>query len=438
MAPPEEGLPVTDRPTVLIRGGDVIDPSGRRTADVLVGADGRIAALGTDPGSADLVLDAGGCVVSSGLVDLHTHLREPGREEAETIETGSRCAALGGFTAVVAMPNTTPPIDSAAVVREVLELGRAAPCDVFTTGAITVGRSGDALAPMGEMAALGVRMFTDDGSGVQDPRLMRRALEYAGGLGVTLAQHCEVEALAEGGHMNEGEVSSRLGVPGVPPEAEELMVMRDIALARLTGTPVHFQHLSTAGSVEMVRAAKAAGLAVTAEACPHHFTLTDECCATYDPIFKVNPPLRTAADVAAVKVGLADGSIDAIATDHAPHPQEAKEQPFDQAPPGMLGLETALALALTELDLPLERVLELMSWNPARIAGVGDTHGGAVEAGRAANLAVIDPTATWTVERDRTASRSRNNPYVGRVLTGRVRHTLLWGEPVVVDAEAQR
>ena len=225
--------------------------------------------------SAPTVLDAGGCVVAPGLVDLHTHLRQPGREEAETIETGSRAAALGGFTAVVAMPNTEPAIDHAAVVREVQELGRGALCDVEVAGAITVGRDGERLAPMAEMAALGVRLFTDDGTGVQDARLMRRALEYAGGLGVTLAQHCEDSALAGGGHMNEGEWSSRLGIPGQPAEAEELMVMRDIALARLTGARVHFQHLSTAGSVALVRAARPAGLAVTAEATPHHFTLTD-------------------------------------------------------------------------------------------------------------------------------------------------------------------
>jgi dihydroorotase len=291
---------------------------------------------------------------------------------------------------------------------------------------------------MAEMAALGVRLFTDDGTGVQDARLMRRALEYAGGLGVTLAQHCEDSAMAGGGHMHEGEWSSRLGIPGQPAEAEELMVMRDIALARLTGTRVHFQHLSTAGSVAMVRAARSAGLAVTAEATPHHFTLTDECCASFDPVFKVNPPLRTGDDVAAVKAGLADGSLDAIATDHAPHAPDLKERPFDQAPPGMLGLETALALALTELDLPIEVVLALLSWQPALIAGIGDRHGGPVEAGRPANLCVIDPCATWVVDPAKLASRARNTPFAGRTVQGRVRHTLLRGEPVVVDGEARR
>ncbi|MDZ7733449.1 MAG: dihydroorotase [Acidimicrobiia bacterium] len=309
--------------------------------------DGRVVGIGDDL-RADRELDATGCVVAPGLVDLHTHLREPGREEAETIETGSRAAALGGFTAVVAMPNTDPPIDDASVVREVLELGRESVCDVRVAGAITRGRLGEQLAPMAEMAGLGVRLFTDDGDGVQDDRLMRRALEYASGLGVTLAQHCEVDALADGGHMHEGEVSSRLGIPAVPPEAEELMVARDLALARLTGATVHFQHLSTRRSVALVADAKRVGLPVTAEATTHHFTLTDADVAGYDPLFKVNPPLRSADDVAAVRAGLADGTLDAVATDHAPHTQETKELPFDEAPPGMLGLETALALALTE------------------------------------------------------------------------------------------
>jgi dihydroorotase len=422
---------------IVLKGGRIIDATGERVADVLIDDDGRIAAIDADL-SAGRVIDAGGCVVAPGLVDLHTHLREPGREESETVETGSRAAALGGFTAVVAMPNTEPSIDSAAVVRDVLELGRKALCDVHAAGAITVGRAGEQLAPMAEMAALGVRLFTDDGNGVQDNRLMRRALEYASGLGVTLAQHCEDESLSAGGHMHEGEWSSRLGIPGIPSEAEELMVMRDIALARLTGARVHFQHLSTGGAIAMVRAAKVGGLAVTAEAAPHHFTLTDECCASYDPVFKVNPPLRTAVDVAAVKAGLRDGAVDAIATDHAPHAQELKEQTFDEAPPGMLGLETALALAMTELDIELAEILALLSWQPALIAGLSEQHGGSLEAGRPANLCVIDPTATWVVEAAKLASRSRNTPYAGRTLTGRVRHTFLWGEPVVLDGEATR
>jgi dihydroorotase len=421
---------------LVIRGGTVVDATGSRRADVLV-SDGRVVAVGEGLGAPE-VLDAGGCIVAPGLVDLHTHLRQPGHEEAETVETGARAAALGGYTAVVAMPNTAPPIDTAAVVREVLDLGAKAMCDVRVAGAITKGRAGRELAPLGEMADLGVRLFTDDGSGVQDGRLMRRALEYASALGVTLAQHCEDAVLAAGGHMHEGAWSSRLGLPGMPAEAEEVMVARDIALARLTGGRLHFLHLSTAGSVAAVRAAKAEGLAVTAEAAPHHFTLTDASVASYDTVFKVNPPLRTAADVEAVKAGLADGTIDAIATDHAPHAQEDKEMPFDEARPGMLGLETALALALTELDLPVESVLALLSWQPARIAGIESTHGGPIAARRPANLCVFDPATQWVVDPDALASRSRNTPYAGRKLTGRVRHTILRGEPVVVDGTATR
>ena len=429
---------MADGRSVVIEGGRLVDATGSRRADVAIGLDGRISAIGDDLSKRGVtVLDADGCIVAPGLVDLHTHVREPGREEAETVETGSRAAALGGFTAVVAMPNTEPALDSAAAVREVLDLGKSALCDVHVAGAITVGREGRQLAPMGEMADLGVRLFTDDGRGVQDDRLMRRVLEYASGLDVTLAQHCEVEALSDGGHMHEGAWSSRLGIAGVPPEAEELMVMRDIALSRLTGGRMHFQHLSTAGSVDLVRQAKANGLLVTAEACPHHFTLTDAEVASYDPLFKVNPPLRTPTDIAAIKVGLTDGTIDAIATDHAPHTQEVKEAPFDEAPCGMLGLETALALALTELELPIERVLALLSWQPATIARIGD-HGRPIEEGAPANLVVIDPEATWVVDPYRLASRSRNTPYAGRTLSGRVRHTILWGEPVVIDAEAQR
>jgi dihydroorotase len=423
---------------LLLRGGTVVDETGERRADVLID-DGRIAAVGADLGNGHRVLDAGGCLVAPGLVDLHVHLREPGREESESVETGSRAAALGGFTAVVAMPNTEPAIDSAGVVREVLELGRRAGlCDVRPAGAITVGREGQLLAPMAEMAALGVRVFTDDGRGVQDSRLMRRALEYAAGLGVLLAQHCEDESLSAGGHMHEGAWSSRLGIPGAPAEAEDLMVQRDVALARLTGGRVHFQHLSSAGAVALVRAAKAEGLAVTAEVTPHHLTLTDECCAGYDPVFKVNPPLRTAADVAALRDAVADGTVDAIATDHAPHAQELKEGAFDEAPPGMIGLETALGIGLTELGLPPRALLALLSWQPAAVAGLGDEHGGPIAEGRPANLCVVDPTASWVVEPARSASRSRNTPFAGRTLTGRVRHTILRGDPVVVDGEPQR
>lgn len=439
MSDSSDGLPTT----VLIRGGTVVDRDGERRADVLIES-GRVAAVDGDltaPRGAT-VLEAGGCVVAPGLVDLHTHLRQPGREESETVESGARAASLGGFTAVVAMPNTEPALDSAEAVRHVQQLGAGVSAEVAVAAAITVGRAGERLAPMAELAGLGVRLFTDDGAGVQSAGLMRRAFEYATGLSVILAQHCEDSSLAAAGAMHEGAWSSRLGIPGMPSAAEEVMVARDIALARTTGGRIHFLHLSTAGSIELVRRAKREGLAVTAEAAPHHFSLTDGCVAGYDPLFKVNPPLRPADDVAAVKAGLADGTIDAIATDHAPHAPELKDLPFDQAPPGMLGLETALALAITELDLPLAIVLGLLSWQPAAIAGLdpasGGEHGGPVAAGSAANLCVIDPTATWTVDLSRLASRSRNSPYGGRTLTGQVRHTLFRGEPVVVDGEARR
>jgi len=424
---------------VLLRGGTVVDRNGARRADVLV-AGGTVAAVGTDLGDGRAqVLDCDGCWVGPGLVDLHTHLRQPGREEAETVETGSRAAALGGYTTVVAMPNTTPPIDSAGVVREVLALAASALCRVEVAGAITVDRAGDRLAPLAELAALGVRMFTDDGSGVQDARLMRRALQYAAHLGVVLAQHCEDEAMAGGGVMHEGAWSSRMGVPGQPAEAEELMVMRDIALARLTGARVHLQHLSTARSVAMVRDAKAAGLPLTCEATPHHLTLTDEACAGFDPVFRVNPPLRTASDRDAVRAGLLDGTVDAVATDHAPHDQEAKEQPFDQAPPGMLGLETAMALALGQLGLvdDPQRLFALLSWQPAAVLDLAGA-GGRVDPGAPADLCVVDPGQRWVVDPGRLASRSRNTPYAGMELHGQVRHTVCCGEAVVVDHEARR
>jgi dihydroorotase len=422
---------------LVITGGTVVDATGSRRADVGI-RDGVIAALGEGL-SGDRTLDAGGCIVGPGLVDLHAHLREPGREEAETVETGSRAAARGGFTAVVAMPNTTPAIDCAAVVREVQALGRDALCAVHPSAALTVGRAGEQLTPMAELAALGVRLFTDDGSGVQDDRLMRRAMEYASGLpqDVVLAQHCEVDVLAEGGHMHEGAWSSRLGIPGIPAAAEEVMVARDVALARLTGARVHFQHMSTAGSVELIRQAKAAGARCTAEVAPHHLTLTDAEVQSFDAVFKVNPPLREQVDVDAVRAGLVDGTLDCVATDHAPHTQEDKEKPFDSAPPGMLGLEYALALVLTEVGLPVEEALAVLSWRPAAIVGLTE-HGGPIEEGRPAHLCVVDPTERWTVDPSDSASRSRNNPYAGRELTGRVRHTVYAGEPVVIDAEAQR
>ena len=427
----------------LIRGGTVIDPTGERSADVLV-RDGVVAAVGErlgdspDAGGAT-VIDAAGCVVSPGFVDLHTHLREPGKEEAETIETGSRAAAKGGYTCVVAMPNTDPTQDCVSVVEFVRKQGQAAGlCDVRPSGSITVGRAGTQLTPFAELAEAGVRIFTDDGSGVQDPLLMRRAFEYALDLDIVLAQHCEVARLTEGAVMHEGHCCSTFGLPGWPSIAEELMVYRDIELVRLTGAPVHILHLSTAGSVELVRRAKADGLPVTAEATPHHISLTDELLAGYSALYKVNPPLRTMADVEAVRGGLADGTIDAIATDHAPHAPETKEQPLDQAPPGMLGLETALGVSLASLDMPVADVVAALSWKPAAIAGVVDTHGRPIAPGEPANLTIFDPNETWEVIPAELSSKSKNTPFVGVELKGKTKHTLLHGVPTVLDGAPQK
>ncbi|NDE79810.1 MAG: dihydroorotase [Actinobacteria bacterium] len=427
-----------------IVGGRIIDSttdSSGRLADVHI-VDGRIAMVvdaGANLPNADIVLDAVGAVVTPGFVDLHTHLREPGREESETIETGSRAAALGGFTAVVAMPNTDPAQDSRAVVEFVRAQGRRAGlCDVIPSGCITVGRAGEHLVAYAELMKSGVTLFTDDGNGVQDPLLMRRAFEYSSDLGITLAQHCEVSRLTTGAVMHEGSCCSHLGLPGWPSIAEELMVHRDIELVRITGGRLHVLHVSTARSVEMIRAAKADGLSVTAEATPHHFTLDDESLRSFDPVFKVNPPLRTMADIEALKNGLRDGTIDAIATDHAPHADHLKEQPLDAAPPGMLGLETAFALANGELGMDLQSVLACLSWKPARIAGISERHGRPVAVGEPANLAVVDPAASWVVDRMSMASKSRNTPYHGRSVNGRVRHTILDGRAVVIDGVAQR
>ena len=422
---------------IVIVGGTVVNPDAVAKVDVRI-VDGVVTEVGSHL-SGGTVLDAAGCFVSSGFVDLHTHLREPGKEEAETIETGSRAAALGGYTAVVAMPNTDPAQDSVMVVEFVREQGRrAGMVDVIPSGCITVGRAGEVLAPFASLAGAGVRIFTDDGNGVQDPLLMRRALEYARDLGVVLAQHCEVSRLTEGAVMNEGSCCSHMGVPGWPSIAEELMLFRDIELVRLTGAPMHFLHLSTKGSVELVRRAKAEGLPVTAEVTPHHLALTEELLTGWDPIFKVNPPLRTVADIDALKAGIADGTIDAVATDHAPHAPHSKEMPLDQAPPGMLGLETALGVVNTAVSLEPARLVELFSWNPARIAGIADRHGRPVAVGEPANLAVWSTTEVWSVSRDALASKSRNTPYHGMELRGRNRHTIHEGSIVVKDGKAQK
>jgi dihydroorotase len=396
-------------------------------------------------------LDATGCAVGPGLVDLHAHLREPGGEEAETIESASRAAALGGYTAVVAMPNTEPACDHAAVVAEVLALAKDAACEVAVAGALTVGRDGTSLAPMAEMAALGVTLFTDDGACVADGDLMRRALEYASGLGVTCAQHCEEASLAAGGVMHEGAWSSMLGLRGQPELAETAVVFRDLGLAQLTGARLHLQHLSVPDSVRLVADARTRGIRVTCEVTPHHLTLTDEWCAGYDPTFKVNPPLRPAATVAELVALVREGMVDAIATDHAPHPVERKDVPFDDAAPGMLGLQHACGLAVEALGGPhgidLVALFSLLSRRPAAIASLREVdpriaghsaHGGGVAAGEAANLCVVDLETPHTVTTASIASRSSNCPYVGRTLPVTVRHTILRGEPTVLDQVAVR
>ncbi|MFM8942539.1 MAG: dihydroorotase [Acidimicrobiaceae bacterium] len=423
--------------SIVIKGGTVINRSSQEVADVKIEND-CVVEVGKNL-KGDIQLDASGCIVSSGFVDLHAHLREPGKEEAETIETGSRAGALGGYTALVAMPNTDPPQDSVAVIDFVREQGkRAGLVDVVPSGCITLGRQGESLAPMAELANAGVTLFTDDGNGVQDAALMRRALEYAKGLGITLAQHCEVAELTKGAVMNECSCCTDLGLPGWPSIAEELMVFRDIELVRITGASMHFLHLSTMRSVELVRAAKRDGLAITAEVTPHHLSLTQELLSSYNPVFKVNPPLRSIEDIRALKAGLLDGTIDAIATDHAPHPRRDKEMSLDMAPPGMLGLETALGVVLAEGGCEIRDVVALMSWNPAKIARIDAEHGRDVVAGIKANLCVFDPQLTWSVDPERLASKSINTPYVGRTLRGRVRHTIFKGTATVIDGQAQK
>ena len=423
--------------SIVIRGATVVNPDAVFLADVRV-VGSLIDAVGEGL-DGDIVLDGTGCYVSSGFVDLHTHLREPGKEEAETIESGSRAAALGGYTAVVAMPNTDPAQDNVATVRFVREQGvKANLCEVMPSGCITVGRLGAELVPYAGLADEGVTLFTDDGNGVQDEDTMKRALVSARLANVTLAQHCEVASMTNGAVMHEGACCSSLGVPGWPSLAEEQMVQRDIALVRATGAKMHFLHLSTQGSVQLVRDAKAEGLPITAEVTPHHLSLHDELLTSFDPIFKVNPPLRTAADIAALKAGVLDGTIDAVATDHAPHAGHTKEQPLDQAPPGMLGLETALAVINTSLELDARKIVELMSWNPARIAGLDARHGRAVAAGEPANVCVWNTTDVWEVSRDGLASKSKNTPYHGMNVRGRVRHTLFSGQIVVNEGKATR
>ena len=423
--------------TIVIQGGSVVGANGVDSADVLVEND-LIVKIGKNL-TGDITLDASGCHIFPGFVDLHAHLREPGREDTETIETARRAGAKGGYTALIAMPNTNPAHDSVTVIEFVREQGRKAGLlDVFPSGCITMGRQGEALAPLAELSAAGVRIFTDDGSGVQDPVLMGRAMQYAKSLGVTMAQHCEVSALTQGAVMNECGCSSDMGVPGWPAIAEEMMVQRDIEMSRITGASVHFLHLSTARSVDLVRDAKAEGLNVTAEVTPHHLSLTQELLTTFDPVYKVNPPLRSMRDIRALKVGLLDGTIDAVATDHAPHARRDKELTLDQAPPGMIGLETALGVVLSSVDLDPVQIAAVMSRNPARIAQITEQHGHNIGVGDIANLCVVDLDALWQVDPSKMASKSRNTPFVGRQLRGMVRSTMYRGQITVQDGVAQK
>jgi dihydroorotase len=375
-----------------------------------------------------------------GLVDLHTHLREPGREDAETVESGSRAAALGGYTAVCAMANTSPVADTAGVVEQVWRLGREAGLvDVQPVGAVTVGLGGEQLAELGAMAdsAAKVRIFSDDGHCVSDPRLMRRALEYVKAFDGVIAQHAEEPRLTTGAQMNEGEVAARLGLVGWPAVAEEAIIARDVLLAGHVGARLHICHVSTAGSVELIRWAKSKGWRVTAEVTPHHLLLTEDLAVDYDPVYKVNPPLRTEADVHALRKGLQDGTIDCVATDHAPHSVEDKECEWAYARPGMLGLETALAIVVQTMGPQWDRIADWMSVAPAKIAGLAG-HGHRLEAGQVANITIFDPDVRWTVDPTALASRSRNTPYAGMELRGRVEATYLRGEPTVLNGKATR
>jgi len=420
--------------SVLITGGA---PYGEQPADILV-VDGVIAAVGADaaadPRARDAeVVDAAGLVVLPGLVDLHTHLREPGREDAETVATGSAAAALGGYTAVFAMPNTDPTADTAGVVEQVLRLGeQTGLVDVHPIGAVTVGRKGQKLAELAAMAtsAARVRVFSDDGDCVSDPLLMRRALEYVKAFGGVIAQHAQEPRLTQGAQMHEGEVSARLGLTGWPAVAEEAIIARDCLLTDHVGSRLHVCHLSTAGSVEVVAAAKKRGTNVTAEVTPHHLLLTDERAQGYDPVFKVNPPLRTEADVRALRTGLATGVIDIVATDHAPHASQDKETEWDNASPGMLGLQTALSVVIATMVrtglLDWRGVARVMAEAPARIGGLTD-QGRPIAAGEPANLVLLDPQASWTVRGADFASLSRNTPFEGMELPGRVVATYLRG-----------
>ncbi len=428
----------------LFRGIRLVDPAADHDAvvDVMV-EDESVAQVGAGlaAGTAS-VIDGAGLVMAPGLVDLHAHLREPGFEHKETVETGSRAAAAGGYTAVCAMPNTDPVADNVAVVAEVIGLGeKAGLCDVHPAGAITRGLEGEALTDVAEMAEAGVRLFTDDHRSVQSSRVMRLALEYAKTFDVVISQHAQDDALTEGWQMHEGRYSALLGLTGYPAEGEEIVVARDVALVRLTGGRLHVTHVSAAQTVELIRRAMETRVAMTADVTPHHLTFTDADLVTYDTNLKMNPPVRSEEHRGALRSALAEGLIDAVATDHAPHAPEEKEQEFDQAPPGTIGLETALAAVLTELVEPgtidLSTAIRRMSVTPAHILQL-EEHGGPLSPGRPANLVVFDPAAEWTVGERPFRSMARNSAFTGRRLRGRVLYTMLRGTFTVWEGEATR
>ncbi|RRQ28831.1 dihydroorotase [Rhodococcus sp. Eu-32] len=423
--------------SVLLRG--VLIYGEEPATDVLID-DGQIAAIGSDLDAGDAeVVEAGGQILLPGFVDLHTHLREPGREDTETIETGSAAAALGGYTAVFAMANTNPVADSVVITDHVWRRGQEVGLvDVHPVGAVTVGLGGKQLAEMATMASgVGkVKMFSDDGKCVDDPLIMRRALEYSSSLGVLIAQHAEEPRLTVGAVAHEGPTAARLGLAGWPRAAEESIVARDALLARDAGAKVHICHASTAGTVELLKWARAQGILISAEVTPHHLLLDDSRLETYDAVNKVNPPLREASDVAALRKGLADGTVDCVATDHAPHAEQDKCCEFSQARPGMLGLETALAIVAQTMVEPglldWRGVARVMSERPAEIVGLAD-QGRPIEVGEIANLTLVDPDASWTVEGRKFASISENTPFEQMAFSARVTTTLLRGRITARD-----
>ncbi|RUL85725.1 dihydroorotase [Tautonia sociabilis] len=422
--------------TIHIRGGRVIDPAQGLDATLDVWLhDRKVLAVGREaPANArpDEVIDAAGLVVCPGLIDCHVHLREPGNEEDETIATGADAALAGGVTTVACMPNTLPPLDTPAGVEYiVLQAKRAKKCNVYPVGAVSKGRTGGELAELGRLVEAGAVAFTDDGAPVANPALMKRALQYASMFNKVIMQHCQVMELTEGGVMNGGFQSMRLGIPGMPPEAEDIMVARDIRLAEVTGGRLHIQHISTARAVELVREGKRRGVRVTAEACPHHFTLTDDRLESFDSHFKMNPPLRTKADVDAVIEGLVDGTIEVLATDHAPHAPEKKARELNLAPFGIIGLETLVPLVVTHLIGPglldWPAAIRMLTAAPAELLGLHHRKG-SLRPGMDADVTILDPDARWTIDPERSRSKSRNTPFAGWEVVGRAHTVIVNGE----------